>query len=56
MITAGGVTVTVAKRMDDAALRQYLDGRKPNTSLAEGIRKTLAIFDRLASEGRLSVS
>ncbi len=55
LITAGGVTVTVAKRMDDAALRQYLDGAKPNTSLAEGIRKSLEIFDRLAAEGRLAV-
>jgi nucleoside-diphosphate-sugar epimerase len=53
LITAGGVTVTVAKRMDDTALQQYL-GVKPATPLNEGIRKSLAIFDRLIAQGVLS--
>ncbi len=54
LITAGGVTVTVAKKMNDTALRDYLNGAKPATPLAEGIRKSLAIFDRLVAEGQLS--
>lgn len=53
LITAGGATVTVAKRMDDTALRNYL-GSKPSTPLEDGIRKTLDIFDRLVREGRLT--
>ena len=46
LITNSGVVVQVAKRMDDAALRNYL-GTVPETSLENGIRKTLDLFERL---------
>ena len=45
LITNGGVVVQVAKRMDDARLREYL-GRVPETSLEDGLRKTLEMFER----------
>ncbi len=44
-ITAGGSPVPVASRMDDARLRAYL-GSIPETSLEDGIRKTLDLFER----------
>ncbi len=46
LITSGGVVVQVAKRMDDAGLRSYLGG-VPETTLEEGVRKTLDLFERL---------
>lgn len=52
LITAGGNAVTVAHRMDDAALQAFL-GTVPRTPLAEGIRETLSIYERLMREGRL---
>lgn len=48
LITAGGLPVPVANRMDDAALRAYLGG-VPATPLEEGIRKTLERFERNVS-------
>ena len=52
LITSGGVPVTVAKKMNDQALRDHL-GTKPATPLHDGISKSLEIFDRLVAEGRL---
>lgn len=46
LITNGGARVQVATRMDDARLREYLGG-VPETSLDEGIRKSLEMFERL---------
>jgi nucleoside-diphosphate-sugar epimerase len=46
LISSGGVVVQVAKRMDDSGLRGYL-GSVPETSLEDGIRKTLEMFRRL---------
>ena len=54
LITAGGVRVQVSPHMDDSALRRYLDNSAPHTTVEEGVLKTLAIFDRLRSEGRLN--
>jgi nucleoside-diphosphate-sugar epimerase len=45
LITSGGVVVQVAKQMDDSGLRAYLGG-VPETSLEEGLRKTLELFER----------
>lgn len=44
LITAGGPAVPVAKRMDDAALRDYLGGI-PETSLEEGVRRSFEMFE-----------
>ncbi len=49
LITAGGPAVPVAKRMDDARLREYLE-EVPETSLEEGVRKTLEIFERVGTQ------
>ncbi len=47
LITAGGPTVPVAKRMDGARLREYL-GEVPETPLDQGIRKTIEMFEATA--------
>jgi nucleoside-diphosphate-sugar epimerase len=46
LITTGGAKVQVATRMDDARLREYLEG-VPETSLEEGIRKSVHWFTKL---------
>lgn len=46
LITSGGVRVQVATRMDDTRLREYLGG-VPETSLEDGIRRSLEMFERL---------
>lgn len=53
LITVSGPQVPVAYRMDDSGLRSKLP-RLEKTSLETGMRKTLEIFERLKSEGRLS--
>ena len=52
LITSGGVAVTVNYKMKAEGLRDYL-GAVPRTTLEDGIAKSLAIFDRLATEGRI---
>ena len=46
LITAAGPQVPVAYRMDDSQLRSYLPG-VPRTSLEDGIRNTIEIFERV---------
>jgi nucleoside-diphosphate-sugar epimerase len=52
LITAAGPRVPVAYRMDDSQLRSRVPGI-PKTPLAEGIERTLQLFERLRREGRL---
>jgi nucleoside-diphosphate-sugar epimerase len=52
LITCAGKKVPVAHRLDNSAIRAAFPGLG-RTSLREGMEKTLAIFDRLKSEGRL---
>ena len=51
-ITFSGPQVPVAYRMDATRLHTMVPGI-PQTSLEEGMRRTLEIYDRLAAEGRL---
>ncbi len=53
LISAAGPQVPVAYRMDDAALRAAVPGI-PKTSLADGMRQTIELYERLRNEGRLS--
>ncbi|MGH9666763.1 MAG: NAD-dependent epimerase/dehydratase family protein, partial [Bryobacteraceae bacterium] len=48
LITVSGQPVPVSSRMDASRLDAYLDGA-PATSLEEGIRRTLAIYDRVGA-------
>lgn len=52
LVTAKGPQVPVAWRMDDSQL-QMLVPAIPKTSLEEGIRKTLELFERLKQRGVL---
>lgn len=49
LITAGGAAVPVAKRMDDARLRAYLE-TVPETPLEDGVRRTLETFERIGAD------
>jgi nucleoside-diphosphate-sugar epimerase len=53
LISVAGPKVPVAYRMDDSQLRAHIPGI-PKTPLAEGMAKTLEIYERLRKEGRLS--
>lgn len=53
LITASGPQVPVAYKMDDSALRANVQGIR-KTPLREGLKRTLEIFDRLKTEGRLT--
>ncbi len=53
LLTAAGQQVPVSYRLDDSQLRAAVPGI-PRTSLADGIRKTIGLFDKLHAEGRLT--
>jgi nucleoside-diphosphate-sugar epimerase len=53
LISADGPQVPVAYRMDASSLREKLPGL-PKTTLEEGLKLTLELFDRLHREQRLS--
>jgi nucleoside-diphosphate-sugar epimerase len=53
LITAAGPQVPVAYRMDASQLHSQVSGI-PKTSLEEGITRTLALYRRLRTEGRLA--
>ena len=52
LITSAGSEIPVAYQMDGAALAKMIPGLK-RTPLEEGMQETLAIYDRLLSEGKL---
>lgn len=52
LVRAEGKALPIAADLDDSALVHDL-GEVPRTPLAEGIRQTLEIFERLHREGRL---
>jgi nucleoside-diphosphate-sugar epimerase len=54
-ITYADAPLPIAAEMDDHALRAAL-GPVPATSLAEGVRATMARFAELLNEGRLDIS
>ncbi len=53
LITASGLQVPVAYRMDGARLRAHVTGIM-QTPLHVGVRKTLDLFSQLLAQGRLS--
>ncbi len=53
LISVGGPQVPVSYRMDGSALEKAVPGIR-KTPMEEGIRRTVAMFSRLRSEGRLS--
>jgi hypothetical protein len=53
LVRAEGPQVPVAFHMDDSALRARVPG-VPKTPLVKGMEETLALFERLKAEGRLS--
>jgi nucleoside-diphosphate-sugar epimerase len=55
LITYGERQIGIAYDLDDAALQRDL-GPIPRTSLADGIRATLALFRSLAADGRLDTA
>jgi nucleoside-diphosphate-sugar epimerase len=55
LITHGDRQIAIAYDLDDSALQRDL-GPMPLTSLEDGIRKTLTIFRKLQSEGRLDTA
>lgn len=55
LVTFGDRQLAIAFDLDDRALQRDL-GPMPRTSLAEGIRRTLADFRRLHVEGRLDTA
>jgi nucleoside-diphosphate-sugar epimerase len=55
LISISGPQVPVAFRMDGSQLQANVSGLK-RTSLAEGVEKTLGIFEQLRMEGRLTGS
>ena len=54
-IRAEGPPIPVACDLDDSALRAFLP-ELPRTSIAEGVDRTWADFERLAADGRLDAS
>ncbi|MCS7023720.1 MAG: NAD-dependent epimerase/dehydratase family protein [Bryobacteraceae bacterium] len=52
LISASGPQVPVAYKMDDSALQRLIPGI-PKTPLAEGMRKTVELYEKLRAEGRL---
>ncbi len=55
LITHGERQITIAYDLDDSALQSNL-GPMPRTPLEKGIRQTLALFQRLHSQGRLDTA
>src|SRR5581483_6313357 len=55
LITYGDRQISIAYDLDDSALERDV-GPIPKSSLAEGIRRTLALFKQLQTEGRLDTS
>jgi nucleoside-diphosphate-sugar epimerase len=55
LITYGERQIAIAYDLDDAALQRDL-GPMPRTPLAEGIRRTLAMFRALEAQGRLETA
>ncbi len=55
LVRAEGKTLPIAHDLDDSALVRDF-GEVPRTPLEEGIRETLAIFERLHRQGRLDTS
>jgi nucleoside-diphosphate-sugar epimerase len=55
LITHGDRQIAIAYDLDDSALQRDL-GPMPRTPLADGIRRTLAHFQRLAREGKLDTA
>lgn len=53
LITCSGPQVPVAFRMDASKLHKHVSGI-PKTDMREGIRKTVALYSQLKSEGRLN--
>jgi nucleoside-diphosphate-sugar epimerase len=53
LLTTGGPEVPVSYKLDDSQLRATVPGI-PRTSLADGIRKTVGLFEKLQREGRLT--
>lgn len=51
-LTRGDAQLAIAFDLDDGAFRRDVAG-VPRTPLAEGVRRTVAIFERLKAEGRL---
>jgi nucleoside-diphosphate-sugar epimerase len=52
LLSAEGPQVPVAFRMDDSQLRSHIQAL-PHTPLEEGARRTVELFERLHSEGRV---
>jgi nucleoside-diphosphate-sugar epimerase len=52
LISAGGPQVPVAYKMDDSALRSVIPGI-PKTPLADGLRQTIELYEKLRAEGRI---
>lgn len=55
LIRAEGAALPIAADLDDSALARDL-GSVPNTPLEQGIRETMAIFQKLHEEGRLDTA
>ena len=55
LVTTGTLQIAIAYDLSDAALEKDL-GPMPKTSLEDGIRETVAIFQQLMSEGRFDAS
>jgi nucleoside-diphosphate-sugar epimerase len=55
LITYGERQIAIAFDLDDSALQRDL-GPIPKTPLAEGVRRTLALFRKLNAEGRLDTA
>lgn len=53
LLSVSGPQVPVAYRMDDSALRAAVPGI-PKTSLEDGLRQTLELYEKLHREGRLA--
>jgi nucleoside-diphosphate-sugar epimerase len=55
LVTFGTTQIAIAYDLSDDGLQRDL-GPMPKTALADGIRETVAIFERLRSEGRLDTA
>ena len=55
LVTTGTTQIAIAYDLSDAAIEKDL-GAMPKTSLEDGIRETVAIFQQLQAEGRLDTS
>ncbi len=55
LVTCSGGDLPIASRLDDAALRRDYPGL-PRIALADGIRETVAVFERLHASGKLAAT